>query len=67
VTNVALQADGKIVVIASLADFNVASLVFGVLRYLPSATLDPSFGSGGVVRTAFTIGSTTRYFGRRPG
>jgi uncharacterized delta-60 repeat protein len=61
VTNVALQPDGKIVVIASLADFNVASLVFGVLRYLPSGTLDPSFGSGGVVRTAFTIGFNYPY------
>jgi uncharacterized delta-60 repeat protein len=56
VTNVALQADGKMVVIASLADFKIASLVFGVLRYLPSGALDPSFGNGGVVRTAFTIG-----------
>jgi uncharacterized delta-60 repeat protein len=56
VTNVALQSDGKIVVIASLADFKIASLVFGVLRYLPSGALDPAFGNAGIVRTAFTIG-----------
>jgi uncharacterized delta-60 repeat protein len=56
VTNAALQSDGKIVAIASLADFKIASLVFGVLRYLPNGTLDPSFGNGGIVRTAFTIG-----------
>jgi uncharacterized delta-60 repeat protein len=56
VTNVALQGDGKIVVVASLADFQIASLVFGVLRYLPGGALDPGFGRGGIVRTAFTIG-----------
>ena len=56
VTNAALQPDGKILVIASLADFKIASLVFGVLRYTPGGALDPSFGSAGIVRTAFTIG-----------
>jgi uncharacterized delta-60 repeat protein len=61
VTSAVLQPDGKIVVIASLADFNVASQVFGVLRYLPSGALDPAFGSGGVVRTALTIGFNYPY------
>jgi uncharacterized delta-60 repeat protein len=56
VTNAVLQSDGKIVAIASLADFKIASQVFGVLRYLPSGTLDPAFGKGGIVRTAFTLG-----------
>ena len=56
VENLALQRDGKIVVVAALADFKIAPTVFGVLRYLPNGALDPGFGSGGVVRTAFTIG-----------
>jgi uncharacterized delta-60 repeat protein len=56
VSNVALQSDGKIVVVAALSDFNVASSVFGVLRYSPNGTLDAGFGNGGVARTAFTTG-----------
>jgi hypothetical protein len=50
-TNVALQTDGKIVVVATLADSPAAAQVFGVVRYLPNGTLDLGFGNRGVVRT----------------
>jgi uncharacterized delta-60 repeat protein len=55
-TNVALQTDGKIVVVAALSDSSAAAQVFGVVRYMPNGTLDLGFGSRGVVRTAFTPG-----------
>lgn len=42
---VALQADDKIVVAGSKNN------TFGLARYNPDGTLDPSFGSGGVVET----------------
>ena len=61
VTNVALQPDGNIVVVAALADFKIASQVFGVLRYLSDGTLDPNFGTGGIVRTAVTTGYNHPY------
>src|SRR5438105_6814395 len=61
VTNVAPQPDGNIVVVAALADFKIASQVFGVLRYLSDGTLDPNFGTGGVVRTAVTTGYNHPY------
>jgi len=49
----ALQPDGNIVVATTLSN------QFGVVRYLPSGTLDSSFGSGGVVRTSLTNGFDT--------
>ena len=48
---VAIQPDGKIVVAGesnTIVDRN-----FAVARYLPDGTLDPTFGSGGVVFTGF--------------
>lgn len=54
VGSVALQTDGKIVVAATLDDFNIATEVFATVRYLPNGTLDGSFGNGGIVRTAFS-------------
>jgi len=42
------------VVVAGGAGLNAADPGFAVVRYLPDGTLDPSFGSGGIVRTDFT-------------
>jgi uncharacterized delta-60 repeat protein len=53
---VALQSDGKIVVAGSVGT-GVAGdpgYKFALARYLPDGSLDPSFGSGGVVTTPFT-------------
>lgn len=53
---VVLQPDGKIIAagttLASDAGFQPLD-DFAVVRYNPSGSLDPSFGSGGVVRTDF--------------
>lgn len=59
VANAVVQSDGKILVLATLSDFNIASLVFGLVRYLPDGSLDAGFGNQGVVRTAVTIGFNT--------
>ena len=50
----ALQTDGKLVVVGTLDNFQVATQVFAVVRYMPNGTLDPAFGQGGVATTAFT-------------
>lgn len=55
VAAVAVQPDGKIVVAATLDDFNIATQVFGIVRYQANGSLDTSFGTAGVVRTAFSI------------
>jgi uncharacterized delta-60 repeat protein len=44
---VVLQPDGKIVVAGS------ANGEMGLARYLPDGTLDPGFGTGGIVTTSF--------------
>lgn len=50
---VAIQSDGKIVV-AGTATYG-ANTVFAVARYLsPTGTLDPAFGTSGVVTTSIT-------------
>jgi uncharacterized delta-60 repeat protein len=54
--NVALQSDGKIVVVGALSDSAAASQVFGVVRYMQNGAIDTGFGTGGVARTAFTAG-----------
>ncbi|HSI36612.1 MAG TPA: hypothetical protein VK986_23705, partial [Tepidisphaeraceae bacterium] len=46
--DVAVQADGKMVVAGSTRDPDGANPV--VFRYLPNGQLDPTFGDGGVVR-----------------
>ena len=56
VTNVALQPDGSIVVVAELSVSQ-----FGVVRYLSDGSLDSNFGTGGIVRTVFTNGSNIPY------
>jgi uncharacterized delta-60 repeat protein len=48
----ALQSDGKIIGVGQ-ADYATGKTGFAVTRYLDNGTLDPSFGSGGVVETAF--------------
>lgn len=49
-----LQPDGKIVVIAGFDNDPTATEAFGVLRYSGNGSLDPSFGTGGRAKTAFT-------------
>lgn len=58
-TAVALQLDGKIVT-AGWAAFVGTSRgsSFALARYLPDGSLDPSFGSGGIAKTAFIDVST---------
>ena len=50
---VALQADGKIVAGGSLVPRNSQRRAFTVVRYGVGGSLDPTFGSGGVVTTSF--------------
>ena len=49
-SGVAIQADGRIVVVANPDSFSAPAFV----RYLPDGRLDPSFGRNGVVRLART-------------
>lgn len=49
---VVVQGDGKIVTAGSISG-GPGNLDFAVLRYLADGTLDPTFGSGGVVQTDF--------------
>jgi uncharacterized delta-60 repeat protein len=56
ITAIALQADGKIVV-GGLAD-QPANPAFLLARYDSGGTLDPSFGSGGIVITTTALIST---------
>jgi uncharacterized delta-60 repeat protein len=53
----AVQADGKLV-IAGAANQELGDIDFGLARYNPDGTLDPTFGAGGRVSTDF--GSGTR-------
>lgn len=50
VTDLALQADGRIVVVGSSSDGEGRSVI-AAARLLPDGSLDPTFGAGGVVRT----------------
>jgi uncharacterized delta-60 repeat protein len=49
-----LQPDGKIVVVGTTDNFQIAAQVFGVARFLPNGSLDSTFGNGGSAMTAFT-------------
>jgi uncharacterized delta-60 repeat protein len=53
-TSVAVQADGKIVA-AGFANLDGAD-DFALVRYNSNGTLDASFGTGGIVTTAFALG-----------
>ncbi|MCU0879566.1 MAG: PKD domain-containing protein, partial [Pirellulaceae bacterium] len=48
---IAVQDDGKIVAVGSTE--NLGNVDFVVARYLPSGTLDPTFGTGGIVTYDF--------------
>ena len=57
---VAIQRDGKIVVVGWSSSESTNSSVLFVARYRPSGALDGTFGSGGVVRTqagGYALGS----------
>lgn len=56
--SVAVQPDGKVVVLGSTGQSGTGR-DFAVLRYLPTGTLDPSFGSGGKVIVPFGPGADT--------
>jgi uncharacterized delta-60 repeat protein len=51
---VALQPDGKIVTVGQRWNRNSAESLFALVRYRPDGSLDPTFGNGGRVTTAFT-------------
>jgi uncharacterized delta-60 repeat protein len=57
---VALQADGKILVAGSSV-VSGSGLDFALVRYTADGKLDASFGSGGIVTTAFGSDSDTAY------
>jgi uncharacterized delta-60 repeat protein len=54
----ALQADGKLVVVGSSFNLNPTRDDFSVVRYLPNGTLDPSFSSDGKLMTAVSATAT---------
>ncbi len=49
-----LQSDGKLVVVGTFDNFQVATQVFGVVRYLANGKPDSSFGKNGFAQTFFT-------------
>jgi uncharacterized delta-60 repeat protein len=51
-TGTTLQADGKIVVSGRIYHPELGHYLVGVLRYDTDGSLDPTFGSGGIVQTA---------------
>ncbi len=51
--DVARQPDGKLVVVGSRNGDDIPSYDFAVLRYDADGTLDPTFGTGGIVTTNF--------------
>jgi uncharacterized delta-60 repeat protein len=54
--DVAVQPDGKIVAVG-VAGSGAAGSDFGIARYSANGTLDPTFGTGGLVTTDFGGGS----------
>ncbi len=56
---VALQPDGKIVVVGTAS--NVAGFDFALARYTVSGTLDTTFGSGGIVTTPISTSGDFAY------
>jgi uncharacterized delta-60 repeat protein len=54
--DLALQSDGKILAVAGVFGDDSQSADFGVVRYVPDGTLDPTFGSGGITSTDLTDG-----------
>jgi uncharacterized delta-60 repeat protein len=52
--DVALQADGKILVAAGFDNVSIATEAFGVVRYNANGSLDTAFGTKGRALTSFT-------------
>jgi uncharacterized delta-60 repeat protein len=48
---IAVQPDGKVVVVGSALNLTFFSFEFLLVRYNPNGTLDSSFGAGGIVQT----------------
>ncbi|MFD8043601.1 calcium-binding protein [Streptomyces chartreusis] len=59
---VAVQADGKIVVVGRTSDPETLNPEFTVVRYNPDGTLDTGFGTGGAVVTEFGTGGPSEAF-----
>lgn len=55
-TDVAVQTDGRIVVVGAAAGASGTGEL-ALARYLPDGTLDPAFGTGGIVTTAIAGGN----------
>ncbi len=53
-SDAALQSNGDIVVVCTTDNFQIASQVFGVTRFLPTGGIDTTFGNRGTAITAFT-------------
>jgi uncharacterized delta-60 repeat protein len=51
VAGLVLQPDGKIVVAGSSFDADAHAFQFALVRYLSNGDLDPTFGTGGIVKT----------------
>jgi uncharacterized delta-60 repeat protein len=54
--DIAVQADGKIVGVASTGDLLNSQSRLAVIRYLPTGALDTTFGAGGVAYVASPVG-----------
>ena len=55
---VAIQPDGKIVVVGNHVQLPSLHFDFGLARFQPDGDLDPSFGTGGTVTTPFPTGDS---------
>lgn len=60
VASVALQVDGKVVAAGSAYETGQSTRDFALARYDSTGSLDNTFGSGGVVTTAFGINTDDR-------
>jgi uncharacterized delta-60 repeat protein len=56
---VAIQPDGKIVVVGSISNNLTENTEISLYRLDSDGSLDPTFGTGGVVNFSFVAGSTT--------
>ena len=57
----AVQLDGKIVVVGSTYEAGAASYDFGLARYNSDGSLDSSFGTGGIVTTDYNSSEDWAY------
>jgi uncharacterized delta-60 repeat protein len=61
-TSLVLQANGDVIVVGTTSVQGETTTGFAMVRYLPDGSLDPSFGSGGVVTTIFSGPAGTPFF-----